>query len=85
MEQESETKDIIVTYETLFEVLRNEKTKEDLQKLHTTFFKDVVNYLNEKQSTIKEKNDQQSLFESDEKEKLLHQIANIKRIVDLSG
>lgn len=80
-EQETETKDIIVTYETLFEILRNEKMKEDLQKLHDTFFQDVVNYLNEKQSSISEKKEQQSLFGSDEKEKLLHQIGNIKRIL----
>jgi DNA replication factor GINS len=81
IEQETETKDITVTYETLFEILRNEKTKEDLQKLHDTFFQDVVSYLNEKQSSINEKKEQQSLFGSDEKEKLIHQIGNIKRIL----
>jgi len=79
--QETETKDIIVTYETLFEILRNEKTKEDLQKLHATFFNDVVNYLNEKQNTIEQQKEQKSLFESEEKEKLVHQISNIKRIL----
>ncbi len=79
--QESETKDIIITYDTLFEILRNEKTKEDIQKLHKTFFYDVINYLNEKQNNINEKKDQQGLFELDEKEKTLYQIGNIKKIL----
>lgn len=79
--QESETKDIIITYDTLFEILRNEKTKEDIQKLHKTFFHDVINYLNEKQNNINEKKDQQGLFELDEKEKTLYQIGNIKKIL----
>lgn len=81
MSQETETKEIIVTYDTLFEILRNEKTKEDLQKLHDTFFYDVTNYLNEKQNIINDNKDQKGLFESDEKEKTLHQIGNIKRIL----
>ncbi len=81
VDQESETKDIIITYDTLFEILRNEKTKEDIQKLHKTFFHDVINYLNEKQNNINEKKDQQGLFELDEKEKTLHQIGNIKKIL----
>ena len=81
MSQETETKDIIVTYDTLFEILRNEKTKEDLQKLHDTFFHDVTNYLNEKQNILNDNKDQKGLFESDEKEKILHQIGNIKRIL----
>lgn len=81
MSQETETKDIIVTYDTLFEILRNEKTKEDLQKLHDTFFQDVTNYLNGKQNILNDNKDQKGLFESDEKEKILHQIGNIKRIL----
>ncbi|TKJ16961.1 hypothetical protein CEE44_00290 [Candidatus Woesearchaeota archaeon B3_Woes] len=81
MSQEIESKDIIVTYDTLFEILRNEKTKEDLQKLHDTFFHDATNYLNEKQNILNDNKDQKGLFESDEKEKTLHQIGNIKKIL----
>jgi DNA replication initiation complex subunit (GINS family) len=80
-EEESEQQEIVITYDTLFDILRNEKTKEDLQKLHDTFFKDVVNYLKEKEETLSKENDQQSLFESDDKEKTIHQIGNIKKIL----
>ena len=80
-DQETETQDIVVTYDTLFEILRNEKTKEDLQKLHGTFFHDVVGYLNEKQEDISENKDQKGLFDNEEREKRLHQIGNIKKIL----
>ncbi len=80
-EQETEAKDIVITYDTLFEILRNEKTKDDLQKLHDTFFNDVVNYLGEKKNSVTKEKEQQGLFELDEKEKKLHQIANIKKIL----
>ena len=81
MEEEQESQEIVVTYDTLFEILRNEKTKEDLQKLHGTFFKDVVGYLNEKQQDVDGKKDQQGLFDDEEREKRLHQIINIKKIL----
>jgi DNA replication initiation complex subunit (GINS family) len=80
-DQESQEKEVIITYDTLFEILRNEKTKEDLQKLSETFFQDVVSYLNEKQSTLSNDSNQQNLFEEDEKEKTVHQVSNIKKII----
>lgn len=81
LEQSEEAKSIVVTYDTLFEILRNEKTKDDIQKLHATFFQDVITYLNEKQNNISENKEQKSLFESDEREKTIHQLGNIKRII----
>jgi DNA replication initiation complex subunit (GINS family) len=81
MDQETESKDINITYDTLFEILRNEKTKDDLQKLHPTFLQDTVTYLNEKQANLAKASEQKSLFESDEREKTIQQIGNIKRII----
>lgn len=80
-EQETENHDIVVTYDTLFEILRNEKTKDDLQKLNKTFFKDVVTYLNDKQASLNNESNQENLFEADETENKLHQITNIKKIL----
>ena len=40
--------EIKITLETLYDILRNEKKREDLQKLNQTFFLDVVSYLKEK-------------------------------------
>jgi DNA replication initiation complex subunit (GINS family) len=81
MDDEQDSQDIVITYDTLFEILRNEKTKEDLQKLNNTFFNDVVGYLNEKQKDINDKKDQQGLFDSEDRETKLHQIGNIKKIL----
>tara|TARA_Y100000310_G_C20569006_1_gene757006 strand:- start:130 stop:897 length:768 start_codon:yes stop_codon:yes gene_type:complete len=81
LEQESEAQEVIISYDTLFEILRNEKTKEDLQKLGDSFFNDVVNYLNEKQTELEENSNQKELFENDEREKKIQQVANVKKIL----
>ena len=36
---------IRITLETLYDIFRNEKKREDLQKLEDTFFIDVIGYL----------------------------------------
>jgi|TARA_B100002003_G_C14089281_1_gene523934 DNA replication initiation complex subunit (GINS family) len=81
LEQESEAQEVIISYDTLFEILRNEKTKEDLQKLGDSFFNDVVNYLNDKQTELDENSNQKELFENDEREKKIQQVANVKKII----
>ncbi|MFC1741173.1 hypothetical protein ACFL3V_01410 [Nanoarchaeota archaeon] len=74
-------KDVVITYETLFELLRIEKNREDLQKLDATFFKDVLEYLNEKKSSFENTESQNTLFAADEKEKSRLEFENIKRIL----
>ncbi len=71
--------DIVVTYETIFEVLMREKGREDLQKLSPAFFRDVVIYLNEKKSVLK--SDRLDLFSTDEKDRTKRQIANVQRML----
>ena len=73
-----ETKEVNITYETLFELLKREKDMADLQKLDPNFFNDFVDYLNEK-SKVLDKED--SLFSYDEKKKVEKQIDNAKRII----
>jgi len=73
-----ETKEVNITYETLFELLKREKDMTDLQKLGPNFFNDFVDYLNEK-SKVLDKED--SLFSYDEKKKVEKQIDNAKRII----
>ncbi len=72
-------KEVNITYETLFEILRREKSRKDLQKLPDTFFIDVVSYLNEKIMFVKQKKDE--LFDAEEREKTEKQIENIKKIL----
>lgn len=77
--EEKETKEINITYETLFELLRREKTREELQKLENSFFSDVVEYLKGKNEVLNlPKND---LFAAEERRKAETQLENIKNIL----
>jgi len=76
MAEGEETK-VNITYETLFELLRREKNREELQTLSETFFEDVVKYLSDK----KEMTNSKSEFFGDDKEKIHLQIQNIKKIL----
>jgi DNA replication initiation complex subunit (GINS family) len=40
--------DVKITYETLFDLLRREKNRNELQQLDPSFYLDVVSYLKEK-------------------------------------
>jgi DNA replication factor GINS len=73
-----ETKEIVISYEALFELLRREKDREALQKLNDSFFEDVVNYIQDKKKSLSEKEGSSSLGERD---KIDQQIRNIKRIL----
>lgn len=73
-----ETKEINITYETLFEILKREKDITELQKLEAGFFSDFVDYLDEKKKLL-EKED--SMFSYDEKKKVEKQIDNARRII----
>jgi len=71
-------KEVNITYETLFEVLKKERDMADLQKLEPNFFSNFVDYLNEKRKMM-EKED--SIFSYDEKKKVERQIDNAKRMI----
>ena len=73
--------EIRVTLETLYDILRNEKKREDLQELEETFFIDVVGYLKEKKALMDEKEDDSNIFASGEKEKIEYELRSIKRIL----
>lgn len=72
---------IRITLETLYDILRNEKKKEDLQKLEETFFNDVVNYLKEKQKLLENKKPENDMFAIGEKQKLEYELRSINRIL----
>ena len=73
--------DIKITLETLYDILRNEKKREDLQKLDATFFIDVVQYLREKKSLLDSKQHSNELFAAGERDKLEYELRSIKRIL----
>ncbi len=74
-------KEVAVTYETLFEFLRLEKGREQLQKLPDSFFEDVIEYLKEKQHILDSSSNKMDLFSSTEKDKVKVQIENVRRIL----
>jgi len=73
--------EIKITLETLYDILRNEKKREDLQKLEDSFFVDVVSYLREKQSLLDNKTKETNPFASGEQEKLEYELRSIRRIL----
>ena len=48
---------IKITLENLYDILRNEKKREELQKLEDSFFLDVATYVREKQAYLEQKKD----------------------------
>jgi len=73
--------EIRITLETLYDILRNEKKRDDLQKLEDSFFVDVVSYLREKKSLIDQKKDENEVFAAGEKAKLEYELRSIQRIL----
>lgn len=76
MEEESE---VTITYETLFEILRREKERSELQKLDGSFFDNVLIYLKDKQTII----DKQGVdvFSREERKKSEEQLENVRKII----
>lgn len=81
MEENDSQKEVAVTYETLYELLRLEKSREELQTLDNGFLLDVLHYLREKQRILDEAEQKQDLFSLDEREKTQVQLVNIRKIV----
>jgi len=75
------SKEVILTYETLYEIVRKEKSKEELQKLEITFLRDALTYLKEKQQAYDENLTKNDIFSQSERDKLHIQINNIKKIL----
>lgn len=69
---------IKVTYETLFDLLRREKSKNELQEIDPTFYVDVVMYLKSKQDML---TNSSAMVSGAEQEKIRIQLKNIKRIL----
>lgn len=74
-------KEINVTYETLFELLRREKNRDDLQELQHGFFKEVIEYLSEKKRVYEDTSMKEDLFSATERDKTLSQLNNVKKII----
>lgn len=76
---ENTNKDVNMTYETLFELLRREKNRAELQAMEPSFYRDFIDYLKAKKEALQEK--QAACIEADELTKLMIQVDNINKIM----
>ncbi len=72
---------IKITLELLYDLLRSEKKREDLQKLDGTFYLDAVSYLQEKKMFMEGKDKTDDLFAAGEREKMQSELRSIKKIL----
>lgn len=75
-EEQSEIK---ISYETLYELLRREKYRNEIQKLPENFFKDVIDFLEEKKKHLR-KHDV-DLINITEQSKVKQQFDNVVKIL----
>ncbi|MBI2558451.1 hypothetical protein HYW20_03955 [Candidatus Woesearchaeota archaeon] len=71
--------EVVITYETLFEILQREKERTDLQKLEPTFFSDIITYVKDKKKILEARSD--SPFAHEERKKTERQLENIYKIL----
>jgi len=76
-----EAKEVVLTYETLYELLRREKSRAELQQLDANFFADALHYLREKQQAYDDNLAKNDIFSQSERDKLHIQLNNIRRIL----
>ncbi|HLC67088.1 MAG TPA: hypothetical protein VJK52_05610 [Candidatus Nanoarchaeia archaeon] len=71
--------EVRITYETLFDLVRREKARDELQKLDPSFFADAEAYLTEKHSIASGPNE--SFFSDEERQKTILQLANSCKLI----
>lgn len=76
-----EKKEIKITYETIYELMRREKNRDELQKLAAPFYTDLLDYLKEKYSLLEEIKRKCDIFSAAQREKLELQLKNIRKVV----
>lgn len=69
--------DVVITYETLFDVLRKEKSRDELQQLPEDFYGQLVAYLQQKRADVEAAGG----FNAPGSQKLLIQYRNVQKIL----
>ena len=69
--------DVVITYETLFDILRKEKSKQDLQQLPGDFYGQLVAYLRQKKADVEAAGG----FSAPGAQKALIQYKNVQKIL----
>ena len=76
-----EDNEINISYETLFDILRREKDKNELQKLPASFFRDVSDYIRAKQSLLKKNMSGADEIPISEKQRVVMHLQNVRKIL----
>lgn len=72
---------IVITYETLYDILRREKARPELQDLPNNFLEDLISYIKKKREILESQESKKSIFTSIEVQKTRKQIDNIQKII----
>jgi DNA replication initiation complex subunit (GINS family) len=72
---------VTITYETLFDILRVEKGRDDIQEISPSFYKDVIVYLQQKKEVLVKKEHESGIDSFDEVKKARIQYENVQRLV----
>lgn len=75
------SKEVIFTYETLYELLRKEKSRDELSKIDGSFYLGILSYLQDKQAAYDSSLAKNDVFSQSEREKLQIQLSNAKRLL----
>lgn len=73
--------EVKIVFETLYEILRREKYKNELQQLEPTFYTDVVKYLSEKKATFESQKSKADIFSSEELQRTQKTVENARKIL----
>ena len=73
--------DVIITYETLYELLRREKSRSEIQDLGNDFFGDVIKYIKDKKDILESQKSKDNVFASREIERTTKQLSSIYTIL----
>lgn len=79
MDGGNDSEEMNLSYELLFEIVRREKNRDDLQKLPKNFYPKLSEYLKEKQKALSAENS--DLFTAEEIEKTRVQLSNTKKLI----
>ena len=70
-----------ITYEFLYDLLRREKDRAELQNLEEEFYEKTVKYMEEKKDILNSQEEKESIFTGSEVQKTRKQIENIQKII----
>lgn len=76
-----EQKEVLLTFETIYELLRREKNKADIQQLDKEFYENLKAYLGEKQEMYEKSLVKTDIFSVTERPNIALQLHNMKKII----